>query len=496
MSELPDMRPLRIATRTAALLGLLLPASASAHSFGKIYNLPVPIWMYLYGAAGALLVSFLIVGYFVNASAAAANHRARRLDQLWCWRALDAPAVLVTLRALGLLALLLTIVTGLVGKNDAYQNFNMTFFWIVFVLGFTYLTALVGDLYAVMNPWAAVMDGLERLRPGLFAGQRPYPARWFYAPALIFYMAFIWIELFGATRPFSLSLILCAYSAITLIGAWWFGRAAWLRYGEFFAVFFRLVARCAPFAYRLIEGRRVLHLRQPFMGLVEERAEHQSLLLFVLFMLSSTAFDGIKETVFWVGLYWRDVFTLVLPYLGGSMTEAYPALRAGYLLWQTLALIGSAWLYLGIYRGFIWAAKRVTGSPRSSAQLALDFAFSLIPIALVYNVTHYYTLIATQGAQIVRLVSDPFGWGWNLFGTQHGLTAPITLDAGWVWHTQVWLILFGHIVSVYLAHVAALKVFPSQRQATLSQLPMLLLMVLFTAFGLWILSQPISTGQR
>jgi hypothetical protein len=41
-----------------------------------------------------------------------------------------------------------------------------------------------------------------------------------------------------------------------------------------------------------------------------------------------------------------------------------------------------------------------------------------------------------------------------------------------------------HIVSVYLAHVEALRVFPDTRRAVLSQLPMLLLMVIFTTLGL------------
>lgn len=476
-------------------LMLLAPTQATAHSFGKIYNLPVPIWMYLYGAASALLVSFLIVGYFVNVSSVAANYRSVRLDHLPLLRSVNAPKVKATLRLLGLFGLLMTIVTGLFGNNDAYQNFNMTFFWIVFVLGFTYLTALIGDLYAVMNPWLAIIDWLERWKPGLFVGRREYPVRWFYYPALLLYILFIWIELFGRTRPLSLSLILCCYSIITLSGAWWFGREAWFRYGEFFAVFFRLVAKCSPFTYIESDGQRVLRMRQPFMGLIEARAEHLSLLLFVLFMLSSTAFDGIKETVVWVAIYWKDVFRLVLPYLGGNMMEAYPALQMGYAIWQTIALVGSLYLYFALYLSFIWMAKKVTGSTRRVHELALDFAFSLIPIALVYNITHYYTLIATQGSQIVRLVSDPFGLGWNIFATRGWLTAPILLDAGWVWHTQVWLIIFGHIVSVYLAHVEALKVFRSQREATLSQLPILLLMVVFTTFGLWILSQPISTGQ-
>jgi hypothetical protein len=64
----------------------------------------------------------------------------------------------------------------------------------------------------------------------------------------------------------------------------------------------------------------------------------------------------------------------------------------------------------------------------------------------------------------------------------------------WVWHAQVALMLFGHIVSVYLAHVVALRVFATRRDALRSQLPMLCLMVLFTVAGLWILAQPLQPG--
>jgi hypothetical protein len=116
-----------------------------------------------------------------------------------------------------------------------------------------------------------------------------------------------------------------------------------------------------------------------------------------------------------------------------------------------------------------------------------------LPIALVYHVTHYFTLILTQGVKIVSLVSDPFGWGWNLFGTAFVFRAPILPDLGLVWHTQVALILLGHIASVWLAHLVALRVFASRRAAALSQVPMLALMVLFTVFGLWILAQPLTT---
>ena len=71
---------------------------------------------------------------------------------------------------------------------------------------------------------------------------------------------------------------------------------------------------------------------------------------------------------------------------------------------------------------------------------------------------------------------------------------PVMLDVGSIWLTQVALILFGHIVSVYLAHVEALRIFATPRRAAVSQLPMLLLMVVFTSLGLWILSLPIAAG--
>ena len=40
----------------------ILSEPVLAHSFGRLYTLPVPFWLYLYGAAATLLVSFLLIG--------------------------------------------------------------------------------------------------------------------------------------------------------------------------------------------------------------------------------------------------------------------------------------------------------------------------------------------------------------------------------------------------------------------------------------------------
>ncbi|AXQ29417.1 hypothetical protein D0B54_12290 [Solimonas sp. K1W22B-7] len=490
-----SLRSRRRFTSAAILAALFIPCAAQAHSFGRMYNLPVPLWMYLYGAAAALLLSFLVVGYFVTVSAATASRPPRDISDGIAARLFRR--MLPWLQGLSLLCLLLCLATGFFGSRDPYRNFSMTFVWVVFLLGFSYLCAAAGDLYALLNPWRLIARGIGRVFPGYERGRLAYPPALAYWPALGFYMALIWLELFFHVRPFSLALLLLIYSGINLAGVWLFGSAAWFRYCEFLAVFLRLVARMAPLDYRPAtrpgERGRLL-LRAPFTGLLQERAEHWSLLLFILFMLSSTAYDGLHVTRPWYMLFWGDSTGLLREWLGQSPIYLFVQLRPWYLAYETLCLLLSPFLYLAVYLFFIALAKALTRSPHSMKHLALAFAFSLLPIVLVYNITHYYTLILTQGVKIFSLLSDPFGWGWNLFGTAGRFRAPFLPEMGLVWHTQVGLILFGHIVSVYLAHVEALRLFPGRGKAVLSQLPMLVLMMLFTVAGLWILVQPISPG--
>jgi hypothetical protein len=476
--------------RGLGVLALASPGIAAAHSFGRMYNLPVPFWLYAYGAAAALLLSFLLVAWFATADAARREPVARDLRHAAWVRGLRRLHLVTLLKGLSVLALLLCLATGFFGNRNPYLNFSMTAFWIVFVLGFAYLTALIGDLYASVNPWRVIAETIGRGWRGYTHGRLRYPPALGYWPALALYMAFIWVELFGNTRPFSLAVILSAYSVLNLLGVWLVGATAWFRHCEFFAVFFRLLALMAPFDYA--PGR--LRLRWPFAGLLEQRADSFGLLLFALFMLSSTAFDGLRMTAPWFKLFWADPFGVIQPLVGSHPIHAYPVLRSVYLAWETAWLLLSPFIYLAVYLLFIALAKWIARSPLSLHELALRFGFSLLPIALVYNVTHYYTLILTQGVKIVSLLSDPFGWGWNLFGTAQLFRAPILPEMGTVWHTQVGLILFGHIVSVYIAHLESLRTFPTRRAATLSQLPMLALMMVFTTVGLWILAQPIQSG--
>src|SRR5581483_7503929 len=213
------------------LASFLSPQPAFAHAFGKLYNLPVPFWMYLYGGAAAIIVSFLIIGYFTNKAGTGLTYPTKALSNLNFL--IKKPAINV-LKGISVFLFLFTILTGLIGEDSPYSNFNMTFFWIIFVLGFSYLTAFIGNIYTFINPFKVLVEYFEQITGEKIKGAFKYPENLGYYPALFFYFLFIWIELFSQTFPRQLSLILIQYTIINVVAVMLVGKDAWFKYGEFF----------------------------------------------------------------------------------------------------------------------------------------------------------------------------------------------------------------------------------------------------------------------
>lgn len=454
----------------------IFPKPAFAHAFGQLYNLPVPFWLYLYGAAAALIISFLLIVYFVNRAKKDIDY-----PRLFLFKISTRSLPVNTFKTVSVFFLLLTITAGIVGIDNSYSNFNMTFAWIIFFLGFTYLTVLVGNLWQGYNPWKIIVELGEKLIKRESQGVFIYPQRLSYWPALFIYFILIWFELVGGTTPSKLSLLLIQYTIINFTGVIAIGKKNWFSYCEFFSVFFSLIAKVAPIEAN--SGK--IYLRPPFVDLVGDKAKHFSLLMFIMFMLSSTAFDGFSSTMPWLKLSYR-LEEAVGSIIGENSLLTFQGVK-------TLGLAASSVMFLYVYLTLITIAKVVAKSNKTTLDLALQFAFTLIPIALAYNVAHYYTLLLTEGQNIIRLVSDPFGFGWNLLGTANFVPNIGIVGANFVWHSQVLVILLGHVIAVFLAHIVALRIFPSQK-ALVSQFPMLVLMVIYTIAGLWILSQPMTTG--
>ncbi|MGH7122590.1 MAG: hypothetical protein ACREFP_26970, partial [Acetobacteraceae bacterium] len=267
-----------IARLFVALVMLGLAAgSADAHAFGVRYNLPVPLGLYLLGAGAAVAFSFVVIALFVRAPAAVARANKRRWLPYEPERSRVGEIITTAL-------LLLVIAAGWFGNQNPLRNFAPAAVWIIWWVGFVYLSALFGNVWGVCNPWAGVFAWAEALaRRPLSLGLR-YPAWLDCWPAIILLLVFEWLELIFpySASPWWIATLAALYSVLTWAGMAVFGRKTWLERGEAFAVGFGVYARLSPFSRKVPPPRAAAPL--------------------VLFLLSSVMFDGFLDTPLWTGI--------------------------------------------------------------------------------------------------------------------------------------------------------------------------------------------------
>src|SRR2546423_9419940 len=122
------------------------------------------------------------------------------------------------------------------------------------------------------------------------------------------------------------------------------------------------------------------------------------------------------------------------------------------------------------------------------AEVRSTFIHPPVPIAGVYVAAHFFSFLIFEGQAIFYLASDPFGQGWDLFGTaSRGIDySLLSNNAGW--YFQVGFVVCGHVAGLILAHDRALVLYGQAKQALRSQYWMLAVMVGFTSLALWLLA--------
>jgi len=491
-------RLMRLAARVLlALVACLLSVSALAHGFAERYDLPVPLHLYVAGSAAAVALSFVVVAYFVRGDRTVPRYPTFNLLGTAAGRVLASRVVGFVLQFFALFILVLVVVAGLVGEADPFKNIAPTTVWVIWWVGLAYVSGLLGDLWVLLNPWRAAFDAaewlLKRLQPDMRLGlNMDYPERLGSWPAVVLFVWFIWAELIwpASDSPAKLSQMVITYSVVTWIGMLVFGIRNWLRHGEVFTVLFGLLARFAPTEY--IAERREWNLRPWAVGLLPDKPMTLSLTVFVLLMLSSVTFDGLLATPLWGEIaQWMLLSDLVRPLVLSLQNIAGDAIAAISTIALIVFLLTFQLLYLAFCGLMYFSTPARARVDLSIGELARLFVLSLIPIALAYHLAHYLSFLLIVGQYMIPLVSDPFGFGWDLFGTRLYMVNIGIVDARFVWITSVIAIVTGHIVAVWLAHVVALRRFRDSRAALRSQIPMLFLMVAYTMLSLWILAQPV-----
>jgi hypothetical protein len=470
----------RAALAAAALAALGLPPAAGAHGIGGIRDLPVPGWLFYYAAVLVLVVSFVGLGLLWRRPRLENSDAARPLPS-WVQRILLAPALRVTLQAVSFALLVLVTAAALFGKDDPAVNLAPTFVYVVFWLGLVPLSVALGNVWSVLNPWRAAADGAAWLVDRVGGSWSPplaYPAalgRW---PGAVLLFAFATLELTyqhaAGPRPLGVAIVL--YSAITWTGMALVGRSLWLENGDAFAVYFGFLARMAPFAARTRDGSKEIVVRPPLVGLTA-RVERPGTLAFIAVMLGSVAFDGFSRTSWWLDRRYSIEREYAFTHPGLSELLVTGLYLLGLIV--AIALVALAYLLA------VAAAQTFT---RPGRDLTGAFLGSLVPIAVAYVVAHYFSLFILQGQFVIPLASDPFGWGWDLVGTDTFRPNLGLLTPNLIWYVQVTALVVGHVLGLVLAHDRAVSLFRSGHAALRAQYALLVLMVLYTVAGLWLLS--------
>jgi hypothetical protein len=451
--------------------------SLLAHGIGVVRDLPIPAAYFFVGAVVVLVASFVLLFFLWRRPLLEAHADGRRLPDAVSAVVLSR-AVRIVLGALSVFLLGLTLATALFGTTVELLNFAPTFVYVIFWLGIPLLSILFGNVWSVLSPWRAIADLAVWLLE--FGGREARPVlewtgRMGRYPAAVALFAFVALELAHPrpAYPRTLGIAVALYTYWALAGMAVYGREPWTRYGEGFAVAFRLLARIAPFTVR--DGAVVV--RWPFTGLAGQDRTRGAL-LFVAVLLGSTSFDGFSRSS-----TWQDLLADLRAELADSSQRTVD-LATTFLNLGGLAFFVAA--VLATYLVAVAAAEKLGGIDRS---LIPDFVLPLVPIAAAYLFAHYFTLFLIQGQFIVTLISDPFGKGWDLFGTIDFAPNLAIVSPETTWYVQVASLVIGHVAGLAIAHDRAVVVFPSGRKALEAQLPMLGLMVLYTLGGMWLLTR-------
>lgn len=457
-------------------LSLAVPALAVAHGFGQRIDLPVPLYLYLFGGGAIVALSFILLG-LVPRRFSESLHAYPKYDLTrFAWfRAITSKTVLLSLRLLFVVVLVVSVGSGFFGDQNPAFNVLPTVVWILFAIGVTFTSALIGNIWSVVNPFATLYGYAENLFQKFSIARGPVrmPAVWGVWPAVILFFGFRWIENASSlsSDPRSLALFILVYTAITFYGMATYGRELWLKRGDPFSVFFSFLSR-----FSILEAGedKKIYVRPLGVGLLNHSSVTISEVAFVLLMLSSVAADGMLGTPFFLDIA-RSLLGVGVP----------------WLMVGTIGLLGLFGTFCAAYYGFSYLTKVFSSDASSILDVAKRFIFSLLPIAIAYEIAHYVSILVIEGQRALYLISDPFGKGWNLFGTASYEINYSVLNLKTLWDVQVALIVIGHVVAVIIAHAVAERYFKDSRKALISQYPMLLLMIFYSCLSLWIMAQPI-----
>ena len=438
----------------------------------------------------------------------------------------------MALQGISVLLFVLVIAAGIFGSQRLYPAVNIapiltwTIWWALLI--FMVLTG--GSIFCAFCPWEGLSSlftslSLRSRKSKLGTGRRWPKLLANIYPAMIMFVLLTWIELgLGITKsPMKTALMGLVFAILAILVAMFFERRAFCRYlclvgrvQGMYSLFAPIEVRsrsrdvcrtceghecykgdalnvgcpthlfpgtlsentyctmCSECVRSCPHDNMTIQLRPPAADLTGHKRFRVDEAIFAIVLLALTSFHGLTMTPLWIR------FTNSLAATSGLSTNAvFTGLMLLMIAWPMLLLWGAAAL-----------ARRMSGEHRvSTAKIFKAFAYSVLPIALFYHLAHNGMHLFMEAQHLLPVLSDPFGWGWNLFGTA-GKSYPPLLTLQSIWWLQLLLIVTGHVYSVIVSDRIALAVYKERSAGLRAMIPLLLTMILYSCFSIWLIAQP------
>lgn len=155
-------------------------------------------------------------------------------------------------------------------------------------------------------------------------------------------------------------------------------------------------------------------------------------------------------------------------------------------------LVGTLLVPVGMFTATALLTKLLAkGHEITFRRVFINFAFAFIPVGLMMHLAHNVKHLFGEGQTIIPVLSDPFGWGWNLFGTA-GLTLTSLFTNTQLTVAQFALLIIGQGFATYVAYRIAHRLFGDRTTSMLRGLmPILILSITWSIINLWVLSMPL-----
>ncbi|MCY4260787.1 MAG: hypothetical protein OXC91_11055 [Rhodobacteraceae bacterium] len=458
----------------AMLWASSLPAHAHASEQVFVALLPTDLYTALgTGIVALTILLLLLLPHRYAAGLFATRSLPGRTHPSWAPRATSLAAAAI---------LLFLIVQGFTGTRDPLTNLMPVTIWTVWWIGLFLIQGILGDVWRWINPWSGPGWILQRVMRQ--ASPARLPAWLGSGPAVLGYICFVVFLLADPAPddPDRLALFVMIYWLMTLAGMILFGPETWLRRCECFTILFSFLARLSFLRIRA----SATSIGLPGWQLTRAAVLTSSQAIFVLVVLASSSFDGLNETFWWLDLI--GVNPLEFPGRSAVIGQTVLGILGGVLLliaaYTTTVLVGDA------------MARRLPGEACATSRATAfgRLALSLLPIAFGYHIAHFFPTLLVNAQYTLVALSDPLSTGADYFNLgHHFVTLGFLAELGTVhiiWLTQCAAIVFGHVLAVLVGHRIMTDLYGKGWRAILAEVPLSILMILYTMLSLWLLASP------